>query len=170
MIILEDLNAVDIIVPIAEDANYLVSVPAATTMDVRITMKEKVVGTLINGVSITFADNNPSADSLSRTKGSWIDDGFAVGMILTVTGTTLNNGTYTIASLDALVITLDGGDVLADEAGAASIVGNIAAADWFVHETIAASNHSYKVFEISPTAFKFTRATGTGVCRVWVRT
>lgn len=168
MIIIEDLDAIDVVVPISEDVAYLVATPAATTMTVSITMKEKVVGTLAAGVSVTFADVNP--DTITRTKGSWIDDGFDVGMILTVTGTVSNDGSYTIDTLTDTVITLIGGDALTNETGSATIVGNIAAADWFVHETVVASSHSYKALEVSPTALRFIRASGTGTCRFWVRT
>jgi hypothetical protein len=170
MIIIEDLDVTDTIVPIAEDASYIVDSGGTASTEVRITMKEKVIGNLISGVSVTFSDNNPSADSITRTKGSWIDDGFDVGMILTITGTTSNNGSFTIATITDLVITLIGGDVLANEVGAASIAGNIADADWFVSETVAGGAYSYKLFEMSPTGLRFVKVSGTGTTRIWVRT
>ena len=172
MIIIEDLDVVDVVVPISEDAAYLVAVPAATTVDVHITMKEKVVGSMISDAVVSFTENTPSDDTITRDKGSWIDDGFGVGMDLTVSGSVSNDATYTIAAVTDLVITLDTGDDLADEPDVAgvTITGAIVAGDWFVHETVTAGTHSFQSLEVSPTALRFERTAGTGTVRAWVRT
>lgn len=67
--------------------------------------------------TLAFANANP--DTITRNTGSFVDDGFAAGMSVTVAGSTGNNGTYTIASLTATVITLVTGDSLTVEAAAA---------------------------------------------------
>ena len=156
MIIIEDLNVTDIVVPISEDVAYLVESGGTAVTQVRITMKEKVVGTLIDGVTLIFADNNPSDDTITRDLGSWFDDGFAVGMNITVTG------------LTEKVITTT--DTLADQTTAdGAVVGNIPDTDWFVHETVDSTN-KYTVIEVSPTALRFVKTGGTGTVRAWVRT
>ena len=67
--------------------------------------------------TLAFADANP--DTITRGAGSFLTDGFKAGMTITVEGSTSNDGTYTIASLNATVLTLDAGDSLVVEAAAA---------------------------------------------------
>src|SRR5262249_17260450 len=47
-----------------------------------------------------------TADTITRSGGSWINDGFMVGDTITVTGTASSDGTYHIASMSATVLTL----------------------------------------------------------------
>lgn len=61
---------------------------------------------------LTFADADP--DTITRAAGSWITDGFEAGMLITVDSAS-NDGTFTIASLTATVITLIGSDTLVAE-------------------------------------------------------
>jgi len=67
------------------------------------------------GRTLTFADGGGSPDTITASTGSFITDGYQVGMLATVAGTSSNNGTYTIASVTATVITLVAADVLAAE-------------------------------------------------------
>lgn len=61
--------------------------------------------------ALTFAE----ADStITRSVGSWTDDGFAVGMTIRITGSASNNVTATIATVAALDLTL-GSTALTDE-------------------------------------------------------
>lgn len=55
-------------------------------------------------VTAEFKDTNP--DTIVRTTGSWITDGFAAGETLMVAGTTSNNGFFLIDSVTALTLTL----------------------------------------------------------------
>lgn len=65
-----------------------------------------VVGKRMTGSpTLTFAEVGGTGDTITRSAGSWIDDGFAVGDIVTVTGSASNNVTGAIASLSATVIT-----------------------------------------------------------------
>lgn len=68
---------------------------------------------LTGNPNLTFADASP--DTITRAAGSFITDGFKAGMTITVAGSTSNNGTYTVATVGALVLTLDPGDALAAE-------------------------------------------------------
>lgn len=78
--------------------------------------KSKVVGQ-----TLTFAEVGATGDTITRSAGSWIADGFAVGDDVTISGSVSNNITTTagIATLTATVMTLDTDD-LVDEAATAS--------------------------------------------------
>lgn len=56
--------------------------------------------------TLTFAEVGGTGDTITRSAGSFIADGLAVGDIITVAGSTSNNVTGPIASLSATVITL----------------------------------------------------------------
>lgn len=82
-------------------------------------------GVSISGTpSLTFADANP--DTITRSGGSWIDDGFLSEMTVTISGTSLNDGVYTIDTLTDLTLTLVLTDSLVAEtppAGSVSVTG-----------------------------------------------
>ena len=61
---------------------------------------------------LTFADADP--DTITRDAGSWVDDGFVAGMEITVDSAD-NDGTFTLAIVAALVLTLVGSDELVAE-------------------------------------------------------
>ena len=81
--------------------------------------KSKVVGE-----TLTFAEVGATGDTITRSAGSWIDDGFAVGDNFTVTGSVSNNITTTagIATLSATVITLGTDDLAAEVATASTAI------------------------------------------------
>lgn len=61
----------------------------------------------VSGVSITFNENTPSADTIVRASGSFATDGWVSVMSqVTVTGSSNNDGTYEIASISGGTITL----------------------------------------------------------------
>lgn len=170
-------SATDVIVEIPDITTYLVSVPATTSCEVYICMEPSIIaeyGTSSTEV-FTFADNNPSADTISRTTGSWIADRFVAGMTLTVANTVSNNGTYTIASVTEGVLTLTGGGALTNETitSTATMFAGLydAATSWFLYETIVGANISFKdkEFEYGPMGFKFHRSAGTGSIEIWVK-
>lgn len=63
---------------------------------------------------LTFAEVDATGDTITRSAGSWLDDGFLEGMTIMVSGSTSNNITGVIVELTDTVITLDDTD-LADE-------------------------------------------------------
>jgi hypothetical protein len=70
--------------------------------------------------SLTF---DATAETVTRAAGSWISDGFVVGDRVTISGAAAgNNGTFTIATLDALEMGLGAGDVDTDETVATAVV------------------------------------------------
>ena len=160
MIIVEDLNVTDTIVPISEDVNYLVDSASTAVTTVKITMKEHVTATdAVTGSSLVFTDNGASPDYITRDKGSWIDGRFTVGMNVTLANTVSNDGVYVITDLATETII-----------GTYTANGAIPDTDWFLYETVAAGTQNFTVVEVSPTALRFTKASGAGTVRVWVRT
>ncbi len=71
--------------------------------------------TASGGRTMTFAENTPSADTLTASTGSFISDGYAAGMTLTIASSSSNNGGFRIASVTALVITINASDDFANE-------------------------------------------------------
>lgn len=67
--------------------------------------------TAAGGRTLTFAD---TGDTITASSGSFVSDGYEIGMTLTVAGTSSNNGTFTITNVTATVITVEADD-LADE-------------------------------------------------------
>ncbi len=74
----------------------------------------KVAVNMTGSPTLTFAEVGGTGDTITRSAGSWISDGFQVGDTFTVAGSASNNVTGPIETLSALVITLDTLD-LADE-------------------------------------------------------
>lgn len=75
----------------------------------------------------TFLDSGTS-DTITRSAGSWVDDGFIDEMTLTITGSVSNNGVdvYTIASVTPTTLTLSVSSAVTNEGptSAPTIVGN----------------------------------------------
>lgn len=82
--------------------------------------------------TLTFVDGGVGTDSLTRNRGSWIDDGFRIGDVLTITGTASNNGgTYVVTAITATTLTFATGTVTAEVIGSSVvtiIAGEIKAA------------------------------------------
>lgn len=58
---------------------------------------------------------------ITRTLGSWVDDGFKVGMRVAISGTASNDRTVTIAAVNATTLTLAPLDVLVSESVTATL-------------------------------------------------
>lgn len=56
--------------------------------------------------TLTFADAGGTGDTITRSAGSFISDGFAVGDTITVAGSVSNNVTGVVAGVSALVLTM----------------------------------------------------------------
>jgi len=71
---------------------------------------------------ITFAEVGATADTIVRSHGSWLDDGFAAGDIITIAGSASNNVTTdAVTTVTASTITLNTTDLAAEFVGAATI-------------------------------------------------
>lgn len=68
--------------------------------------------TLSGSPSLTFAEVGATGDTITRSAGSWISDGFTVGMQVSVRGTVSNNvSSAAIAAVTSTVLTLDTADL-----------------------------------------------------------
>ncbi len=81
-----------------------------------------VPGRLNGSPTLTFADNGVRGDTITRSAGSWVNDGFAIGDVITVSGTGSNDNTYTISAISEAgkKLTLADGYFLDAEATTAS--------------------------------------------------
>lgn len=93
-----------------------------------------VAGVSITGSqSLTFAEVGTTGDTITRSSGSFVADGFAVGDLITVSGTVSNNFTEkTITAVTATVLTLDTQDLAAEsiEARKVTITAEESDTDW----------------------------------------
>jgi hypothetical protein len=93
--------------------------------------------------SLTFAEVGGTGDTITRSTGSWITDGFKVGGFATFDGTVGNDITARIAALSATVMTLDADDLIAEVAPTATVVGYDGLNFANTGETITRSNGSW---------------------------
>ncbi len=82
-----------------------------------------VAAPLLRGpAELVFSDAG-NADTIARSQGSWVLDGFEVGQSIRVSGSADDDGVYTIAAIEDALLTLSAGDSLspsaAPEAGVA---------------------------------------------------
>jgi hypothetical protein len=72
---------------------------------------------------ITFAEVGATGDTITRNRGSWLEDGFRDGDRITITGSASNNITSALVTdASALVLTLDTQDLTAEAIGSDDIV------------------------------------------------
>lgn len=161
---------------IPDVAQYIFSIPAASTYRVDTTLEQDVIATFDNlGVTLTFDENTPSDDTITRDKGSWVDEHFVVGMTVTIAGSVSNDGSYTIDTVTDTVITLDSGDDLADETILATdtvTVDGLYDNDIVWTEYVAATagaDKSYKQIDPAPNGVRFVRTVGSNDATVWIK-
>lgn len=141
--------------------NFLWKIPTSATSELWITMKDKVVAGLVDGITITFADAG-SPDTITRDKGSWFDDGFVDDMLLTITGTTTNDGSFTIDTVTDKVITLVGGDTLTDQTTTDAVIEGLTPdANWTLYKS-SGTDDVYEVMEFAPTGIKVKKTNALG--------
>jgi hypothetical protein len=158
------------VVETADEAGYAVDTPAATTCLVQYTFKEHPKAEdNVDGATLTFVDNGASNDLITRDKGSWLDGRFRVGQELTIAGGNTNDGTYTILAVSADTIEVATGSFTDETTSTYTATAAIPLTDWLTEETVVADSTSRKEFGVAPTGFRFSRASGTGTIRVWVR-
>jgi len=74
----------------------------------------------ITDTTIAFVDNDPSADTITDSGSGFVAAGFVAGQVILVSGTTNNNGYYTIDTVAAGTITLIATDELTAESAGSS--------------------------------------------------
>lgn len=102
------------------------------------------VASLVGTEALTWA---ASGFTITRTLGSWINDGFAVGMSVVTTGSTSNNDTLVITALSATVMTFAAGVV--NEGPLPSSTISIVQSETFTAHVSAASA-AYASIDASP--------------------
>lgn len=74
--------------------------------------KSKIQSRMTGAPSLTFLEVSATGDTVTRSAGSWITDGFVIGDTVTITGSAGNNVTGPIASLSATVLTFGTTDLV----------------------------------------------------------
>ncbi len=69
---------------------------------------------VVGSGSLTFAEVGATGDTITRSRGSWLADGFRVGDVVSITGTASNNVSGAIAALTATVLTFGTTDLNAE--------------------------------------------------------
>ncbi len=134
-------DIVTVVDSIANDGNYTVAaistdgtiltldasvVLSAETATVGVKVNRHQLGQLNGSPQLTFSDVGASGDTIVRSGGSWVEDGFAIGDAITITGSGSNNNTYVIADIqddgsnEHAKLVLADGYFLTDEANAAN--------------------------------------------------
>jgi hypothetical protein len=82
-----------------------------------------VLASVVATTGLRFAEVGATGDTITRSRGSWVADGFRVGDLVTIAGTASNNITAVvgIATLTATVLTFDTTDLVAEDIGATSV-------------------------------------------------
>lgn len=74
--------------------------------------------TITSEPTLTFAEVGATGDTITRNRGSWLDDGFRVGDRVTIAGTASNNfASALVTGVTALVLTFDAQDLTAEIVG-----------------------------------------------------
>ncbi len=103
-----------------------------------LTMKPMLV---VPAEALTFAEVGATGDTITRAGGSWITDGLAVGDIVTISGTSLNNVTGAIAALSATVLTFGTTDLAAETPSAGAVTVSSGKTYGLVPLTTALAGH-----------------------------
>jgi len=168
----EYLNTGTIVIKTPQDVSYIIKCGGTATVDVRITLKEQVIGAYVgDNVSLEFVDGAGGDDSLTRNRGSWIDDGFGVGMTLTIANTASNDGSaYVITGVTALALTFATATVTAEVItdDTVTIDGAIDVGNFVSYEVIGAGLSKFTFVEGSGTGLQFVK-TGSGTVDIWTQ-
>lgn len=94
--------------------------------------------------TITFAEVGEAGDTITRSAGSFIADGFQAGDLINVTGSTGNNITAVLANVAASVLTLGADDLVAEgPVSGVTIVGHEALVFDAAADTVTRSRGSW---------------------------
>jgi hypothetical protein len=93
-----------------------------TCNDVKIESSQCYDERKVTGTNIAFVEGGASKDTITMVSAKFLINGFVAGNTITVSGSTSNDGTYTIFSVVAGTITLDAGDDLAAEGAGDTVI------------------------------------------------
>ena len=77
-----------------------------------------VEGNELSGIDIAFVDGGAGEDTITRVAADFVSNGYKAGDILTVSGSTSNDGDYTILSVATDTLNVATGSLIAEGAGA----------------------------------------------------
>jgi hypothetical protein len=123
--------------------------PSTKAFDTKWTHRNIVAST------ISFTHNAESADTINDSESGFVTAGFVVGDKITVTGTTNNNGDYTIDSVVAGTITLISTDDLTTEVAGVEFTIVADCKNWETvsyNDKVIATNNVDKVLVWDPTS------------------
>lgn len=89
--------------------------------------------TIVGSHGVTFAEVGATGDTITRSGGSWVADGFRAGDLITVASTSSNNfASALVTAVTATVLTLDTQDLTAEFIGTkdVTLVGGELMSDW----------------------------------------
>jgi ABC-type transport system substrate-binding protein len=82
---------------------------------------KQAVGATDDAAVLALVEGGTAADTITRTTGSFVEDGYVAGERLEIDGSAADDGIYLIDTVAALTITLDAGADLEGEAASADI-------------------------------------------------
>ena len=82
----------------------------------------RIAGASVAGPDSVFGFLETNPDTIVRSTGSFINDGFNIGDTIRVSGSSSNDNTFTIDNITATTLTLGAEDDLVEEAAGASLV------------------------------------------------
>ena len=102
-----------------------------------------VYGATITGTDIAFVVGGAGEDTITQVAAKFLEIGFKTGDIITVTGSTLNDGDYTILSIVAGIINIATGSLTAETAG---VSVTITSADEYLIKKANSWDKFYEIF------------------------
>lgn len=119
------------------------------------------------GGTITFDQVDAANDTITRTVGTWdAGDGFVATDVITVQGSSKNDGNYTIAAISGAGTVLEiAGDLIDDEVALAADFPDFriflgSAVIWQTEQTLTLSDSDYTISSVTNKADFFITATG----------
>ena len=83
-----------------------------------------LIGSKVTGTDIAFIDGGAGEDTIIQAAAKFLEIGLAAGDVITVSGSTSNNGNYTIISVVAGTINVVTGSLTAEAAGASVTISS----------------------------------------------
>lgn len=112
-------DIVDVTGTASNDGSYLVTALTALVMTIDGLTAEVISTATVTGYAgIAFSG---TSDTITRNTGSWSDDGFRVGDVVTVAGSASNNGAFTVTALTPLVMTVEADDLVDESISAEDV-------------------------------------------------
>jgi hypothetical protein len=117
VITVEDTLQNNVTGPVSAITATVLTMTAATSLQT----EASAFATVTGSPGLTFAEVGTSGDTLTRSRGSWVTDGFVVGDNVTIIGTAANNISGPVTAVSALALTFGTTDLNPEVIGARSV-------------------------------------------------